>query len=440
MSEFEIIRTNQANKQYWKSETAMPFSGYSNTCVRVYPNIKDQTYLGMGGAFTEASGYVFSKLNEEQQDMFINAYFSMQGAGYTIGRSHINSCDFGLGNYACIEEPSLDGFQLEREHKYLLPLLKKANQTAKQPIELMLSPWSPPAFMKTNQEMNHGGTLLPEFAALWASTIARFVEEYRNMGINVSMLSIQNEPEANQTWDSCLYTGKEEGRFIMDHLLPALAAQKIEDLNILVWDHNKDTMMERIEDTYCISGVKEHTQGMAFHWYGGDHFETIAHLHRQHPEKLLIFSEGCVEFSRFAHDAIHNAEMYAHDIIGNFQAGMNGFIDWNILLDAQGGPNHVGNYCAAPIMFDEANKSLDLQLSYYYLGHFSKYLKKGAKRILSSVCKAEIEVTSFENPDGKIVSIVLNRTNSVETFVFVCGEDQFLVELPPHSIATLIEK
>ncbi len=187
---------------------------------------------------------------------------------------------------------------------------------------------------------------------MWADMVARYVSAYRDEGITIQQLTVQNEPAAVQTWDSCIFSGVEEAEFACRYLRPALDRAQHSDVKINVWDHNKEKILERAAESFSVEGARDVIDGIAFHWYTGEHFDALAEVHRQYPDKALIFTEGCVEYSRFeAENQIQNAEMYAHDIIGDFNAGMNGFIDWNLILDRQGGPNHVGNYCDAPVMW-----------------------------------------------------------------------------------------
>jgi len=384
-----------------------------NKVVNLYPNIEYQTVLGFGGAVTEAAGYVFSKLGEENKKKVLELYFGENGSRYNMARSHIDSCDFSLGMYAAMEDQEdrgMQSFTLARDEKYILPFLRAAEKERGESLDIMLSPWTPPAFMKTNEERAHGGKLKPEYREFWAEYICRYIKEYKREGFKVSRLTVQNEPAAVQTWDSCIYTAGEEKEFIKDALYPALVKHGLSDVKINIWDHNKERVVEWAR-TIIDKDTDRMIDGIAFHWYSGDHFEALKIAHELFPKKELIFTEGCVEYSRFDSDQLHNAQMYAHDIIGNLNGGMTGFLDWNLLLDEKGGPNHVQNYCDAPIMADITKDQLEVKLSYDYIGHFSRYIKKGAKRVAFTKYTSELEMTAFKNPDGEIVLVLLNPTD-----------------------------
>lgn len=409
--------------------------------LNLYPGETFQTLLGFGGAFTEAAGWTLAQMPEEQRAAMLDAYFGPNGLGYTLGRAPIDSCDFALGNYSAVTDPedaALRTLSLSRDETYILPLCREA--LAREPaLRWMLSPWSPPAFMKSNGQKNGGGALLPAYRARWAEYLCRYVEEYRRRDLPVFALSVQNEPNAVQTWDSCLYTAEEERDFVTAHLSPALVRHGLEDVLLTVWDHNKERLFDRV-DTICAESAANAAVGAAgFHWYSGDHFEALSLLARKYPEKKLIFTEGCIEYSRFSpHSGLANAQKYAHELIGSLNAGLHAFLDWNLFLNAQGGPNHVGNYCDAPVMADTDAGTFHTNLSYDYIGHFTRYLKPGAVRVASTRFTGALELTAFQNPDGTIAAVVLNRTGEgFDCFVRLGGR-LFPLAVAPESISTLL--
>ena len=413
--------SNQEVQFQEMEEKLMEGDGGEMQQVCVHPSISYQQILGMGGALTEAAAYTYARMSAEKQQQLLALFFG-DGNHYNFCRLHIQSCDFALGNYAYVEDAKdtgLDSFSIERDRKYIIPFAKAALEKNSK-IQFLASPWSPPAFMKTNGEMNHGGKLKKEYYQMWADMVARYVSAYRDEGITIQQLTVQNEPAAVQTWDSCIFSGVEEAEFACRYLRPALDRAQHSDVKINVWDHNKEKILERAAESFSVEGARDVIDGIAFHWYTGEHFDALAEVHRQYPDKALIFTEGCVEYSRFeAENQIQNAEMYAHDIIGDFNAGMNGFIDWNLILDRQGGPNHVGNYCDAPVMCDVDADTIDVKLSYSYIGHFSRFIRPGARRILVSKYSPDIETTAFQNEDGGKVLVILNRS---EKRSGICGE------------------
>lgn len=407
--------------------------------ITLQPDIEYQEIKGFGGAFTEAAAVTFAKLSKENQRKIIEMYFDENsGIGYNFGRVHMNSCDFSEGNYACTKENdnTLETFNIDHDKQAIIPMIKNAMRYSKD-LEVFVSPWSPPAYMKTNGEMNHGGKLKEEYFELWAEHFVKFINAYRNEGINVTTASVQNEPKAMQKWDSCVYTAEEERDFVKNYL-----GKKMVDngVKLLFWDHNKERVVERARVMLDDKDAAKYIGGIAFHWYSGDHFEQLEMAHKLYPNIDLVFSEGCYEYSLGESDTVKIGEKYAHDMIGNFNNYCNTFCDWNLLLDEKGGPNHMGNFCDAPIMADTKNDKIYIHDSYYYIGHFSKYIKKGAKRIGSSKWSDVLDTVSFKNPNGEIVTVVLNRNDKNEDFSILIGTQKADVTAEAHSIATYIIK
>lgn len=417
-------------------------SGNEGNLLNLYPEVKYQVLAGFGGAFTESTGYVLSQMDETSRAEILEAYFGEKGIHYSFCRSHMGSCDFSLDMYSATEDPAntdLKEFSLERDRKYLFPIIKQAQKVSAHPINLLLSPWSPPAFMKTNGIRNNGGKLKPEYAGLWAKMVSRYIQEYRKEGIHVAAVTVQNEPKAVQKWDSCIYTGEEEGKFVVDYLAPQLKADGLQDVDIFIWDHNKERAYERARDSFSVEGCEKDVAGVAFHWYSGDHFENLEILRKLYPDKKLYFTEGCVEYSRFeGSDQLGNAQRYAHQMLGNLNAGTEAIIDWNLVLDSKGGPNHVGNFCDAPIMCDIETKRYEKKLSFCYIGHFSRYILPGAVRIAVSRYSDDFEATAFQNPDGSIAVVILNRNTYTVPVTLRLNEQVCPLEVEPSSISTIL--
>ena len=410
--------------------------------VNLYPQIKYQKIEGFGGAFTDAAGYVFSLMPEPLQKQFLSDCFSSGGLNYSFGRTSIDSCDFSRGMYAADETPEdreLAGFDMSRPMKYVLPLYLRAQETAGKPIRMMFTPWSPPAWMKTNGNRKHGGKLRKECSALWAEYICRYLLEARKAGMTPRLLSVQNEPKASQTWDSCLFSAAEEREFIRKDLRPALQRNGLSQLSLLIWDHNKERVFERACETVCDQEMEQMVDGVAVHWYSGDHFEALQMIRDRFPDKLIVFSEACVEYSLYRGDnQLRNARMYGHEIIGCLNHGLNLFLDWNLLLDEQGGPNHVGNFCDAPMMYDTRTGTLIHNLSWDYIGHFSRFIQPGALRIgLSRYC-GSLEAVAALNPDGSVCVAAMNPTDEKLSFFLRMNGRVWPAELAGDSISTFV--
>jgi len=403
-----------------------------------------QVFEGFGGAFTEASAVTINKLTPEAQSAILNAYFDpVDGIGYTLCRTHINSCDFSLGNYAYDEvdgDVNLNHFSIEHDGKLIIPLIRSAAQVAGQPLKLFASPWSPPAWMKTNGMMNFGGKLKPEYRTAWSRYYSRYIQAYAAEGISFWGVTVQNEPEASQTWDSCLYTAEEERDFVRDYLGPELVNAGLGHLHIIIWDHNRDRLYERAKVVYDDPQAAKYVWGAGFHWYVGDHFENVQLVHDAYPDKHLLFTEGCQEGGpHWGEWGL--GERYATSIIQDLNHWTEGWVDWNLVLDEQGGPNHVGNFCSAPIIANTRVGNLSgvtFQSPYYYIGHFSRFIRPGAERIISASTLDTLQTTAFYNTDGKIAVVVMNKSEENIKFSLKYNHKQTTAELPAHSIATYI--
>jgi glucosylceramidase len=399
-----------------------------------------QTIEGFGGSFTEAAADTFYKTSPEMREEILRAYFDLHtGNGYSLCRTHINSCDFSLGNYAYTETPGdveLKHFSIDHDRRQLIPMIKGAARVAGEPLKLLGSPWSPPAWMKTNGQMNQGGKLKPEYRAAWAHYFARYVEEYEREGLPIWGLSVQNEPLAVQMWESCIYTGEEERDFVRDHLGPVLEkAGLFSRVKILIWDHNRDLLYERAKVVYDDPQAAHFVWGAAFHWYVGNNFENVQLTHDAYPDKQLLFTEGCVEGGPHI-DGWEVGERYGHSMLQDLNHWTAGWVDWNLLLDQRGGPNHKGNYCSAPIMADVGKGTLYYHSSYFYIGQITRFVRPGARRIISASSLDDLETVAFANVDGQIAVMVLNRTEKSFQFALKYNGLAALAESPAHSIST----
>ena len=437
------VYTTSSSKRFEK--TVMEFVDRPRAemnLIKIYPDEVYQEILGFGGALTESSAYVWSRMGAENKEKLLGLYFGPGSNDYNLCRIHIQSCDFSLGNRSYVEDGDgeLTTFSIEGDRTYILPFIQAA-QEKNEEISFLASPWSPPGFMKTNGEMNHGGKLKEEYYDSWARLIVKFVQAYEKEGIVVSRLTLQNEPVAVQRWESCIFSGEEEREFACGYLRKRLDEAGYQQVKLNIWDQNKDLIIERTKETFSTEEAYQAIQGIAFHWYSGDHFEALRAVRDRYPDKEIIFTEGCVEYNGFSKRTEHDfAESYAHGLIGDLNAGMNGFIDWNVYLDQQGGPNHVKNFCDAPVMCDLENDTVEVKMSYYYIGHFSRFIRRGARRLLTTRYTNNLECCAFRNPDGEMVLIVMNATDQEQKFELMVEGKTCRMQLEAHSIITVCWK
>lgn len=415
--------------------------------IFVDPRKTFQSLIGIGGALTDAAAETFAKLPAARQDELMTAYYSTdRGIGYTLGRTNINSCDFSSASYAYVTEGDKDltSFTIAHDLQYKIPLIKRAMATSGNRLRLFASPWSPPAYMKSNHDMLHGGTLLPEYYHAWALYYTKFIKSYRAAGVPLWGITIQNEPMATQTWESCVYQADVERDFLKNHLGPVMAHEGTSDVNIMVWDHNRDLIVQRAQTIFDDPDAAKYAWGIAFHWYedwsgGTQMYDNVALVNRLYPDKHIVFTEGTpANFDSTGYARWSLGEAYGRSMIHDLNSGAEGWTDWNILLDERGGPNHVGNFCFAPIHADTRTGKLIYTNSYYYIGHFSKFIRPGAKRIVAAASRSMLLTTAFVNEDGSVAVVVMNPTAKGGAYNLVVGASSVEINSPPHSIQTVV--
>lgn len=418
--------------------------------VFVNPYKTFQSLMGIGGAITDASAEVFATLPPEKQQELLTAYYDKEkGIGYSLARTPIHSCDFSSGSYTYVDEgdKELKTFSIEHDKEYKIPLIKKAIEEAGGSLLLYASPWSPPAFMKDNNNMLQGGKLLPEYFDTWAQYYAKFIKAYEAENMPIWGITIQNEPMAVQRWESCIYTAAEERDFLKNHLGPTLEKEGLGDKKIVVWDHNRDLITHRANTIFEDPEAAKYAWGIGFHWYetwaGGDPmFSNLGNINQSFPTKNLLFTEGCQEgFRDDRYQYWPYAERYGRSIINDFNNGTVGWTDWNILLNQGGGPNHVGNFCFAPIHGNTETGDLIYTPIYYYIGHFSKFIRPGAKRVSTVSSRSHLLSTSFQNEDGSMVNVIMNQSDeAIDYKLYVGDAEAIAINIPAHAIQSVITK
>lgn len=418
----------------------------SDVSVFVNPDKRFQSMLGIGGAITDASAEVFSTLSPAKQSELIAAYYDKdKGIGYSLARTTIHSSDFGSGSYTYIAEgdQALSTFSIAHERQFRIPLIKKAIAAAGK-LTLFASPWSAPAFMKDNRDMLQGGKLLPAYRDAWARYFVKYIKAYQAEGIPLWGITLQNEPMAVQRWESMVFTAEEERDFLRDHLGPIMQAAGLGDKKIIVWDHNRDLMSHRASVIFSDPRAAKYAWGMGYHWYetwsGGEPmYANVDDVHQAYPDKHLMLTEATVEkFDPARYQYWPNAERYGSAMINDFNRGSVAWTDWNILLDERGGPNHVENFCFAPIHADTRTGELIYTPSYFYIGHFAKFIRPNAQRISSTTSHSTLLTTSFRNLDGRIATVVMNQSDKDIVYTLYSGRVQAKTTIPAHAIQTLL--
>lgn len=410
--------------------------------VMIDPNKTFQTIEGFGGAFTDAAAVTFARLPGKAQEQFLKACFDpVEGNVYTLCRTTIHSCDYSDEIYTYDDvagDAELKHFTIEHDEKYRIPFMKRALVVAKGNIKIFASPWSPPAWMKTNNDILHGGKLKAEYAQTWAGYFVKYVKAYEAAGIPIWGLTVQNEAMATQVWESCIFTAAEERDFVRDHLGPALHDSGLGDVKLMIWDHNRGIMYQRAQVAYEDAAASHYIWGTAFHWYIGDHFDNVRIVHDAFPEKKLLYTEAGMNGSWAS------ARRLAKSMIMDLNNWTNGWVFWNLLLDETGGPRHAGGLAGSNvrtsnvITADLTTGELIFNPPYYVLGQFSRFIKPGAKRIACTSNNDDLLATGFLNPDGKIAVVVYNARNCDQLLQLWVEGKAIRYTLPADALITII--
>ena len=451
---WQVVTTAQGSSQRFAAQTLgapRPVSQPMETETAVFIDTRQryQEVFGFGGAVTDATAEVYAKLTPSAQQAFIKAYFDpREGLGYSVLRTTIHSSDFSSASYTYLKEGdrTLGSFSIEHDMRHRVPLLRQSLAAAKgygTDMRVFASPWSAPSWMKSNNTMLQGGTLLPQYRDLWAGYFVKFVQAYEKAGIPVWGLSIQNEPMAKQRWESMIYTAEDETRFLGDHLGPALTKAGLGDKKIVVWDHNRDLLPQRAAHIMSDPKARPYVWGIGYHWYetwakGQPMHRNVAAVRAAYPDVPLLMTESSIEkYDPARLQDWANGERYGSEIMADLAAGSAGWIDWNMLLDMQGGPNHVGNYCFA-LLHASDDGQLVYTPSYAYMGHFTRYIKPGARRVGATTSRSTLDTVAFRNPDGKLAVVVMNRTDGPQRYRLMIDGVETAVDIPARAIQTVL--
>jgi glucosylceramidase len=411
--------------------------------IIIDPHKTFQTIEGFGGAFTDAASITFGKLPKESQNKILKECFDpSEGNAYTLCRTTINSCDYSDEMYTYDDvagDKDLKYFSIEHDLKYRIPFIKRAQEIAKGNIRFFASPWSPPAWMKTNNDMLHGGKLKKEYSQTWADYFVKYVKAYEAVGIPIWGISIQNEAMATQVWESCIYTAKEEKDFVRDYLGPTLKKNGLSGVKIMIWDHNRGIIYQRAQIAYEDPDASQYIWGTAFHWYVGDHFDNVRMVHDAFPDKKLLYTEAGLGGSWSS--ALYLAKNMIIDL-NNWSVG---YIFWNLIRDQTGGPRHAGEiysssspYRSNIITADTNTGEVIFNPPHYAFGQFSRFIKPGARRIATTSNSDDFIATAFINPDGKVAVVILNLKNTDQILQLWIEGKALKLESPAEAIITLI--
>jgi glucosylceramidase len=466
----EVYETSANGNNLKKLENFSDENQENNVQITLFPEQKFQTITGFGGSFTEASAYLLNQLSQKNRDSIIEAYFGESGAKYSLTRTHMNSSDFALGqySYAPVEnDKELEHFSIEEDRDDIIPMIKDAMKVSKDGFKILSSPWTAPPWMKDNNDWV-GGKLLPEFYDTWALFFSKYVTAYKKEGINIWGFTVENEPLGNgNNWESMHYTPDEMTNFVTNHLGPKLEADYPE-VKILGYDQNREHLNEWVDSQYKNEETSKYFDGTAIHWYASTfHYypEELQYAHQKAPNKHLIQSEACIdaevpvwkddawywkkeatdwgwdwapEKDKPMHPKYAPVNRYARDIIGCLNNWVDGWIDWNMVLDKQGGPNWFKNWCIAPVIVNPDTDEVYFTPLYYTIAHFSKFIRPNAKVIGVTNSDESLMVTAAENPEGSLAIVVFNENELTKNITLILKDKSVKIQLQGQAIQTIV--
>ncbi|ARV06624.1 glycosyl hydrolase family 30 [Polaribacter sp. SA4-10] len=446
------------------------FSDENTSTIKLNPNEQFQNITGFGGAFTEASAYLLNKISKKNRDTIIQAYFSEEGANYSLTRTHMNSCDFSLGQYSyspVADDVNLEHFTIKDDKDDLIPMIKDAMKASKDGFKIFGSPWTAAPWMKDNNKWV-GGKLLPKYYDTWALFFSKYVDAYKQEGIDIWGFTVENEPMGNgNNWESMHFSPDEMTNFVQNYLGPQLEKDK-HDVKILGYDQNREHLKEWVDSQFLNEESSKYFDGTAIHWYASTYevfSEELQYAHHKAPNKYLIQAEACVdsqvpvwqddawywkkeatdwgwdwapEKDKHLHPKYAPVNRYARDIIGCLNNWVDGWVDWNMVLDTKGGPNWFKNWCIAPVIVNPETDEVYFTPLYYTMSHFSKYIRPEAKVIGLENSDKELQVTAAQNIDGSIAVIVFNEGKTKKSFKLLLGEKETLVNINAQAIQTIM--
>lgn len=430
-------------EQPWKSMPAPTLEESAPDAppqVRVAPRRAYQTIEGFGGCFNELGWTALGKAAEQDRRAIISALFGDEGAAFTLARLPIGASDFALDGYSLADTAGdfeLRDFSIARDERHLLPYVNAA-LAVRPDLRCWGSPWSPPAWMKTNNSYSKGSLKWePAILRSYADYFVRWLEAYRAQGVKIYAISPQNEPNILNVYPTCLWTGAQLREFIGDYLGPALRER---NAGVELWlglngdplnggENINDRLVAVMEDPRASAFIR----GVAFQY---DSRNQIAVASELYPEKKFMQSE--TECNKGANSWADAQRLYG--LMKRYlEGGAGSYFAWNMVLDETGMSTWKWRQNAL-ITVDQGSGKVTYNGEYHVMRHFSRYVKPGAKRVLSTGVWSD--KIAFVNPDGSVVAVVGNSSNKPEPFALAIGgrpdDDTAKVTLPPRSINTFV--
>jgi len=430
------VRVTGGQLRYQAAAPVRWKSGVRSTgpVVELDPEKKYQEILGFGAAFTDAACYTFNRLDPAAREKLFHELFHPSEMGLNVCRTCIGSSDYATEMFSYDEgepDPEMTRFSIAHDQAYVLPMLREAR---KQNPDLFLfsSPWSPPGWMKAGGSML-GGSMRQKYFPPYAQYFVKFLQAYAAEGVKVQAVSVQNEVDTDQDgrMPACAWPQEYEMGFVKSHLGPALEKNGL-STKIWILDHNYNLWGRAVAELDD-PGVHKYCNAVAFHGYVGT-ADQMSKFHQAYPDAQIYWTEGGPDYTTpdYATDWVNWGQTYT-DILRNWAQSITG---WNLALDERGRPN-IGPFpCGGMVTIHSQTREITQSGQYWAFAHFSRHIRRGARRFESSGKAQGVEHVALENPDGQNI-VVLSNKGGATTVALKLGDASAEVPLPADSLTTL---
>src|SRR5580704_9507373 len=422
-----------ASKIGWQAASARSEVGV----IELDPAVKFQEVLGFGGAFTDAACYTFNRLSASEREKLFHELFHSSELGLSVGRICVGASDYSIKLYSFDDgeaDPDLTRFSIEHDREYILPMLRQARQVNPD-LFLFSSPWSPPGWMKFNGTML-GGSMRKHYFPVCAKYYLKFLQAYAAEGVPIQALTSQNEVDTDQDgrMPACLWGQEYEIKFLRDHLGPLLESSG-QQTKIWILDHNYN-LWGRVLDSLEDEKLRKYVNAVAWHGYYGTP-NMMSRVHDAYPQVEMHWTEGGPDYTNpdYLTDWCKWAGTYSA-VLRNWCRSITA---WNLALDEQGRPNLGPFPCGGVVTINSQTKQITRSGQYWAFAHYSRVIRRGARRFDSQSSAANLQHVALENPDGQQV-LVLTNTGPARTMDLRLGDMVASIALKENSVTTFAWK
>ena len=414
----------------WQEAAAKP----SEQAIVLNPDKKFQPILGFGAAFTDAACYMFNQLTPSAREQLFHELFHPAEMGLNVCRTCIGSSDYSTKVYSYDEgepDPELKRFSIEQDRQYILPMLREARK-ANPEIFLFSSPWSPPGWMKSGGSML-GGSMRRRYMEPYAHYFLKFLQAYAEEGVPVQAVTPQNEVDTDQDgrMPACIWPQEYEIEFVRDHLGPLLEQQGLAT-KIWILDHNYNLWGRAVAELDN-AGLRKYCNAIAWHGYVGTP-EMMTKAHEAHPDAEMYWTEGGPDYT--SPDYLTDWAKWGKTFSEVLRNWCRSITAWNLALDEKGQPN-IGPFpCGGLVTIHSQTREITRSGQYWAFAHFSRVVRRGARRFDSESTLPDVQHVAFENPDGRRVAVVTNSGASRKATLQI-GNLECEVALEKSSVTTL---